>query len=129
VAPLAKAGVGSAVNDTTRELGGALGVAVVGSILASLYRTDVGHRISGLPATAHGAAASLGAALQTAKTMPGASGATLANAARHAYVHAFDATLMVTVIVAILASSLVWWVLRPAPAVQTEEEPAAFEAA
>ena len=36
--PLRKAGVGSAVNDTTRELGGALGVAVFGSILASHYR-------------------------------------------------------------------------------------------
>src|SRR5207302_4640559 len=47
--PLNKAGVGSAVNDTTRELGGALGVAVVGSILASLYRADVVQRIAGLP--------------------------------------------------------------------------------
>src|SRR5206468_11122593 len=33
--PMAKAGVGSAMNDTTRELGGALGVAVLGSVLAS----------------------------------------------------------------------------------------------
>ena len=44
--PLHKAGVGSAVNDTTRELGGALGVAVMGSLVASLYRGD-------LPASAH----------------------------------------------------------------------------
>src|SRR5207247_7989446 len=51
--PLNKAGVGSAVNDTTRELGGALGVAVIGSILASVYRGDVLHRIAGLPASAH----------------------------------------------------------------------------
>ena len=35
--PKEKAGVGSAVNDTTRELGGALGVAVIGSILSSVY--------------------------------------------------------------------------------------------
>ena len=35
--PLAKAGVGSAMNDTTRQIGGALGVAVLGSILASSY--------------------------------------------------------------------------------------------
>src|SRR6202012_4356294 len=32
-----KAGVGSAVNDTTRELGGTLGVAIVGSVFASIY--------------------------------------------------------------------------------------------
>ncbi|MSX32844.1 MAG: DHA2 family efflux MFS transporter permease subunit, partial [Actinobacteria bacterium] len=40
--PLAKAGVGSAVNDTTRQVGGALGVAVIGSVLASIYATKLG---------------------------------------------------------------------------------------
>ena len=37
-----KAGVGSAVNDTTRELGGTLGVAIVGSIFASVYSGHLG---------------------------------------------------------------------------------------
>jgi EmrB/QacA subfamily drug resistance transporter len=49
--PKAKAGVGSAVNDTTRQAGGALGVAVIGSIFAATY-----HRVidvpAGLPAAA-----------------------------------------------------------------------------
>jgi hypothetical protein len=40
--PLDKAGVGSAVNDTTRELGGALGIAVLGSLVSSLYRSRAG---------------------------------------------------------------------------------------
>ena len=35
-----KAGVGSGVNDTTRELGGTLGVAIVGSVFASIYSGD-----------------------------------------------------------------------------------------
>jgi EmrB/QacA subfamily drug resistance transporter len=39
--PLAKAGVGSAVNDTSREVGGSLGVAILGSILASGYRSNL----------------------------------------------------------------------------------------
>ena len=39
--PPAKAGVGSAMNDTTRQMGGALGVAVFGSVLASVYRPGV----------------------------------------------------------------------------------------
>jgi EmrB/QacA subfamily drug resistance transporter len=39
--PLAKAGVGSAVNDTSREVGGALGVAILGSILSSGYRSNL----------------------------------------------------------------------------------------
>jgi hypothetical protein len=65
VVPKAKAGVGSAVNDATRLLGGALGVAVIGSVFASLY----GSRLTGtLPAAlpagaAHTAHESLGAAL------------------------------------------------------------------
>ena len=40
--PLGKAGVGSAVNDTTRQVGGALGVAVIGSVLSSIYGSQVG---------------------------------------------------------------------------------------
>ena len=39
--PMSKAGVGSAVNDTTRELGGALGIAVFGSLVNSIYRANV----------------------------------------------------------------------------------------
>ena len=45
--PLAKAGVGSAVNDTTRQVGGALGVAVIGSVLASVYGSQVGDFLAG----------------------------------------------------------------------------------
>ena len=42
--PRSKAGVGSAMNDTTRQMGGALGVAVLGSVLATVYRpADHGH--------------------------------------------------------------------------------------
>ena len=47
--PLHKAGVGSAVNDTTRELGGALGVAVMGSLVASHFRSSMQGAVSGLP--------------------------------------------------------------------------------
>jgi EmrB/QacA subfamily drug resistance transporter len=39
--PLAKAGVGSAVNDTTRQVGGALGVAIIGSVLSSTYGSKI----------------------------------------------------------------------------------------
>ena len=47
--PREKAGVGSAVNDTTRELGGTIGVAVVGSVFASLYGPEIVRRLRGLP--------------------------------------------------------------------------------
>ena len=45
--PRAKAGVGSAVNDTTRQMGGAIGVALIGSLLASVYRGDVSSGLAG----------------------------------------------------------------------------------
>ena len=49
--PRAKAGVGSAVNDTTRQMGGAIGVAVLGSILASHFTSSMTDRLAGvLPA-------------------------------------------------------------------------------
>ncbi|WP_338889516.1 MFS transporter [Rhodococcus sovatensis] len=46
---LDEAGAGSAVNDTTREAGGTLGVAVLGSIVASIYTTKVGPKIDAIP--------------------------------------------------------------------------------
>jgi EmrB/QacA subfamily drug resistance transporter len=119
--PLNKAGVGSAVNDTTRELGGALGVAVMGSLLASLYRGD-------LPASAHAATTSLGAGIDAAATLPGPAGAALALAARVAYVHAFDITMLVAVGVALLAAALISRVLRPRAEVEARES-VALEAA
>jgi hypothetical protein len=48
--PRAKAGVGSAVNDTTRQVGGAVGVAVLGSVLASQYRTHMTDKLTALGA-------------------------------------------------------------------------------
>jgi EmrB/QacA subfamily drug resistance transporter len=45
--PRAKAGVGSAVNDTTRQMGGAIGVAVFGSIMASHFTSEVTSKLSG----------------------------------------------------------------------------------
>lgn len=47
--PPAKAGVGSAMNDTTRELGGALGVALLGSLVASQYTSSLTSAVAGLP--------------------------------------------------------------------------------
>ena len=51
--PLPKAGVGSAVNDTTREVGGALGVAVFGSIVTSRFHVAIVDKVSGLPGRGH----------------------------------------------------------------------------
>src|SRR2546430_16904099 len=69
--PTEKAGVGSAVNDATRLFGAALGVAVIGSIAASLYGHRLGTTIpQDLPQQAAAAAkGSVGGALVAAKTL------------------------------------------------------------
>ncbi len=108
--PLHKAGVGSAVNDTTRELGGALGVAVMGSLVASHFRSSMQGVINGLPEKA---THSLADALQSAASAGGARGGAIAAVAKTSYIDAFNSTLWVAAVVVVIASGLVFWVLRP----------------
>lgn len=69
--PLDRAGVGSAINDTTREFGGSLGVAVLGSIVTSAYRTDIAELLAAAPAEVREVAQrSVAAALQIAQNAP-----------------------------------------------------------
>src|SRR5262249_22678469 len=96
--PREKAGVGSAMNDVLREVGGTLGVAVLGSILASRYG-------SGMDNSAPGAAMdSVGAAHQVASQLGGAAGNHLTNAADHAFVQAMSTTTSVAAAVALLGA-------------------------
>jgi EmrB/QacA subfamily drug resistance transporter len=86
--PLAKAGVGSAVNDTTRQVGGALGVAVLGSVMSSTYGPRVSDAISGFPVTAEQATAihdQIGAAMRAAGEIGGEPGRRLADIASRAF--------------------------------------------
>jgi EmrB/QacA subfamily drug resistance transporter len=106
--PMNKAGVGSAVNDTTRELGGALGVAVLGSLVASTFGSHLSPHTARLPAAAAEAAhASLGAALAVAHTVGGAGGHALARAAQVAYVDGMSQALRVGAVVVFVASAIV----------------------
>lgn len=106
--PLGKAGVGSAVNDTTRELGGALGVAVLGSLAASQYSGALTSAVARLPDGAAAAAtSSVGAAYGVASQLGGLGGAELVAASATAYVEAMSLALMVAAAVAASASLLV----------------------
>jgi hypothetical protein len=99
--PREHAGMGSAMNDTTRELGGSLGVAVFGSLLASRYVHELAPSLGGLADPARRTAQdSLGGALGVAARAGGADGAGLAAAARDAWMSGFSLSLMIgTVIV------------------------------
>ncbi len=116
--PPAKAGVGSAMNDTTRQMGGALGVAVIGSILATSYRPGVADALDALGAPADVIAAaqdSVGGAVAAASTLPQAMGDAVAAAAKSEFVDAFGETLLVAAGV-VLVAALVVFVFLPARA-------------
>ena len=84
--PPSRAGVGSAVNDTTRQTGGALGVAVIGSIFAARYHAAIGDAGLSCPRpTAPAARESIGTSLQTAARIGGAAGSALVDVANEAY--------------------------------------------
>jgi EmrB/QacA subfamily drug resistance transporter len=121
--PKEKAGVGSAVNDTTRELGGALGVAVIGSVLSSLYDGRLVDRVgSTLPQPALDTAKdSVGSALGVAAHIGGDPGGALASAAREAFVHGMATASLVT---AAFAAIGVFVALRwlPARAVSHDDD-------
>ena len=108
--PLHKAGVGSAVNDTTRELGGALGVAVMGSLVASQFRSSMEQRAA---VGAGGVDPLVGRGAAVRGRHRWCQGGEIAAAARTSFVDAFSATLWVAVAVALVASALVAWLLRP----------------
>jgi hypothetical protein len=104
--PMAKAGVGSAVNDTTRELGGSLGVAVLGSLVASRYTTALHHRLPHLAKPAFQVAnSSLGAALGYAQRVGGRTAADLAAAARGSFTDGWSVALLVGAAVAVVAAA------------------------
>lgn len=125
--PPAKAGVGSAMNDTTRMVGGALGVAVLGSLLSSVYRDQIAPALGGLPGRAAAVARdSVGAALGMASRLPGGTGPRLAEAARAAFVHAMHDTALVAAGVALLGALIVLTFL---PARDRQPEPGAAAAA
>ncbi len=135
--PLAKAGVGSAVNDTTRQVGGALGVAVIGSVLSSGYGPKIADALANrpLPRAAKGAArSSLGGALQVASRVrglriPGADAiaGTIAGTAKSAFVDGLHAGVVVAAGAALVGAvvALAWLPAR-ARAQDVAEQDAAY---
>jgi MFS family permease len=128
--PLERQGVASALNDTVRELGGAVGVALLGSVLNASYGGAISSTSATLPDdAAHAVEDGIGPALATASAM-GPSGDSVADAAREAFVHAWSDAMWVGV--AITAVALAWVALRgPArsvrPAAVAAEAPASAE--
>jgi AcrR family transcriptional regulator len=124
--PPEKAGVGSAMNDTTREIGGALGVAVLGSITTASYTSTImgnaqfAQLKAASPAAAQAVQDSVGGAALVAAKLP----STLANAvtiaANDAFIQAVDKAVIVGAVVAALGAAVAYFFLpardhTPAP--------------
>ncbi len=104
VLPSDQAGVGSAVNDTVQELGGSLGVAVIGSLVSGAYRSHLD--ASSLPAVLlHPARASIGAADAVAR-LAGPAGRPVAAAAHQAFAEAMATGFVVAAVVALAGAVL-----------------------
>jgi predicted MFS family arabinose efflux permease len=108
--PDEKQGVASAVNDTSREMGGALGIAVAGSILAGRYSHELAPALAGFSAPVRGPATdSLAKAVEVADKL-GPQVGRLAEFSKVAFVTAMHASLTVlAVIVAVAAALIVLW--------------------
>jgi EmrB/QacA subfamily drug resistance transporter len=108
--PDEKQGVASAVNDTTREVGAALGIALAGSILAAKYTHVITSHLTTFPVALRGPAShSLAQALEISKSL-GPQGRQLAELSQTAFLQAMDSSLLVLgVIIAVAAVLIAGW--------------------
>ena len=115
VVPREKAGAGAAVNNSVRQVGGALGIAVLGSLLASAYASRIGDRVDVLPGAVRGEAGrSIIATLEAVRAAEGSGDGELARAAaalvepaRDAFVGAMHVTAVATAAASLLAAVIV----------------------
>ena len=119
--PKAKAGIGSAMNDVVRELGGTLGVAVLGSVVSSTYAANMDEPTARLPhGAAEAASDSVGAAHEVAAQM-GDKAASFIATSNQAFVDAMTTSASVAAGVALLGA-LVAVVYLPSRETVTDEE-------
>ena len=103
--PLGRAGVGSAMNDTTRELGGALGVAVLGSVVTSQYASGISATLAGLPDQARAVVSSgLSGGLAVGAQIGGPQGEAVAAAAKQAFVDGLGAAALAGAVLVVVAA-------------------------
>jgi DHA2 family multidrug resistance protein-like MFS transporter len=105
--PKDQAGAASAVSETAYELGAALGIALLGSIVTGVYRGFTGP--AGTPAAAH---ESLGAAVEASRSMPPHTAETLLEAARTSFVHGLQLASGAGAAVLLATALAAWFLLK-----------------
>ncbi|GLY07924.1 MULTISPECIES: MFS transporter [Actinoplanes] len=128
--PREKAGVGSAVSNTIRQLGGALGVAVLGAVVSSVYRGELGSATDGLPAAAAEIAGDSVSGAYAVAAQTGPAAAPLLDAANEAFITAMHSAAVGTMVFALLGTlvAVIWLPgKRPANAPEPTAETALAE--
>jgi DHA2 family multidrug resistance protein-like MFS transporter len=113
-APPERAGAAAGISETAAELGGALGIAIFGSIGVAIYR---GAMVDGVPAgvpiaAAEAARDTLGGAIEVAGQLPGELGPALIDAAREAFIQGLHLAAAISAIGAIGLAVFTWVLLR-----------------
>ncbi len=107
--PPRRAGAGSAMNDATRELGAALGIAVLGSVAASRYASSIAPALRGLSRSDQASArTSIAGALHVATSLPAGARDALVSNAQHAFVNGIHLAVLVGATLAVISAGIVW---------------------
>jgi DHA2 family multidrug resistance protein-like MFS transporter len=127
-----RAGAAAAISETSFEFGGALGIAVLGSIVTAVYKSIMADAVPAELLAIDGVSDTLSGAVAAAGQLSGQAGADLLAAARQAYTTAFALTALISAVIAIVAALLAVKLLRPAdPDIDqgspTQTEPAVSE--
>jgi EmrB/QacA subfamily drug resistance transporter len=128
--PPGRAGVGSAINDTTRQTGGALGVAVLGSLFLALYHHYASNTSDLSRRAAHAVHDSVGTALSAARHLPAKQAAEVVNFSRNAFIEAMRLTYPIAAAIVMVAAVIAWRYLpahAPAEFESVEEQEEARE--
>ncbi|MGP0050163.1 MAG: DHA2 family efflux MFS transporter permease subunit [Solirubrobacteraceae bacterium] len=129
--PRGDSGIGSATNTVALQVGGALGVAVIGSAMLTRYQSHITQSLVGrhVPVAAtHIIIGSLGGALTVAGSVGGSTGALLARAARAAFMSGMQISLAVGALVA-LAGALLVLARLPSRTAQPSSDPSVIQTA
>jgi EmrB/QacA subfamily drug resistance transporter len=122
--PAHQAGAGSAINDTIREVGGALGIAIVGSLSAAVYHSRLGSVLAASHAPSHivhVATSSVAAADIAGQRVGGLQGSELVAAAHAAFVHAMAMGIRLAAAVALVSAIAAFFALPRRPLRQRQE--------
>ena len=113
-APPERAGAASGISETSAELGGALGIAVLGSIGTAVYRSEVAGAVPAdvPPAAAKAARDTLGGAVAAAEELPDPLGGELLDAAREAFTQALELSAITSAAIVLGVAILAAAVLR-----------------